>query len=181
MDHATAQQDRIDGYAEALLAIALAEKEETALVDEFHAAANLLAGNTELVEVLRDPRIPTERKQGIIDDLLGSRASEVTVAALGFVVAAGQARHLADIAARLAEKAADTEGEVVAEVRSPMDLDVEQVERLQAALSRATNRRVRVRVVIDPSVVGGVVTKVGDTVLDGSIRGRFDELREQWG
>ncbi len=181
MDHATAQHDRTDGYADALLAIALAEGEEAALVDEFHTAANLLAGHAELVEVLRDPRIPTERKQGIIDDLLGSRASAVTVAALGFLVAAGQARHLADIAARLAEKAADSEGEVVAEVRTPMDLEPEQVIRLQEALSRSTNKRVRVRVVIDPSVVGGVVTKVGDTVLDGSIRGRFHELREQWG
>ena len=62
-----------------------------------------------------------------------------------------------------------------------MDLDAEQVERLRTALSRATGRNVQVQVVIDPSVVGGVVTKVGDTVLDGSIQGRFTELREQWG
>lgn len=181
MDLATAQADRVDGYAAALLDIARAEGGDVDLVDEIHAAANALSGNTELIEVLRDPRVPTERKQGIVDDLLGARASTVTVAAINFIVAAGQARSLSDIAARLATLAAEAEGEVVAEVRAPMELDAEQVARLQEALSGATKKRVQVKVIVDPSVVGGVVAKVGDTVLDGSIRGRFTELREQWG
>ena len=74
-----------------------------------------------------------------------------------------------------------SEGEVVAEVRAPLELDAEQVERLRLALERATNRRVQVKVIVDPSVIGGVVTKIGDTVLDGSIQSRFVELREHWG
>jgi F-type H+-transporting ATPase subunit delta len=181
MDHGTDQVNRIDGYAAALLDIASVERVPSERIDEFCSAAPALSGNGELIEVLRDPRIPSERKQSIIDDLLGTRAAPVTVAAMNFLVSAGQARHLADIAARLAEKAADAEGEVVAEVRTPMDLDEDQMDRLKGAIARATNKRVQLRVIVDPSVVGGVVTKVGDTVLDGSIRGRFAELREQWG
>ena len=73
------------------------------------------------------------------------------------------------------------EGEVVAEVRAPFDLDDEQVKRLQAALASATGKRIQVKVVVDPTVIGGVVAKVGDTVLDGSVQHRFSELREQWG
>lgn len=176
-----AVQDRIDGYAAALFDIAMVDGGEVDLVDEIHTAANALSGNPELIETLRDPRVPGERKQGIIDDLLGSRASRTTVAAINFIVASGQARSLADIAARLAERAADAEGEVVAEVRAPMPLEPDQVERLQVALAAATKRRVQVKVVVDPSVVGGLVAKIGDTVLDGSVRGRFDDLREQWG
>jgi F-type H+-transporting ATPase subunit delta len=181
MEHATAESTRIDGYASALVEIARAEGAESVVPDEFHTAAHGLAGNSELIETLRDPRVPTERKQGIVNDLLGSRASAVTVAAINFVIAAGQSRHLTDIAKRFAELSAEAEGEVVAEVRAPMPLAPDQVERLQAALARATNRRVQVKVVVDPTVVGGLVTKVGDTVLDGSIQGRFNELREQWG
>lgn len=181
MDYATAETAKIDGYAAAVVDIAHAEGTDTAVADEFHSAAHALAGNTQLIETLRDPRVPGERKQGIVDELLGTRASSVTVAAINFVIAAGQARHLADIAKRVAEITAEAEGEVVAEVRTPMPLGDGQVERLRDALARATNRRVQVKIVVDPSVVGGVVTKVGDTVLDGSIRGRFDELREQWG
>lgn len=181
MDHATAEASKVDGYASALLDIARAESTDRDLTNEMYTAANALAGNAELIEVLRDPAVPTDRKQGIVNDLLGARASRVTVAAMAFLVASGQARHLGDIARRLADMAAEAEGEVVAEVRSPMQLEPEQVARLQDALSRATNKRVQVKVIVDPSVIGGLVTKVGDTVLDGSIQGRFGELREQWG
>ena len=103
------------------------------------------------------------------------------MAAITFLVAAGQARHLDEIAKRLAFLAAEAEGEVVAEVRAPLDLDADQIDRLTAALSEATGKRVQVKVIVDPSVIGGVVTKVGDTVLDGSVQNRFAELREQWG
>lgn len=181
MDLATAQAGRVDGYAAALLDIAKAESGDVDLVDEMHAAAKALSGNAELIEALKDPRVPGERKQGIVNDLLDAHASPVTVAAMNFVVSAGQAKSLSDIASRLAEMSADAEGEVVAEVRAPMELSESQVERLQAALSGATNKKVQVKVVVDPSVVGGLVAKVGDTVLDGSIQGRFGELREQWG
>ncbi len=179
MDEATTQASSIDGYASALLDVARAEGE--GVVDEIYQAAQALSGNAELIDTLSDARIPQERKQGIVDDLLGSRASKVTVAAINFVIAAGHARHLSEIATRLAELAAEAEGEVVAEVRAPLDLDPDQLERLTAALSKATGKRVQVKVVVDPSVIGGVVAKVGDTVLDGSVESRFTELREQWG
>ncbi|MEE8485036.1 MAG: ATP synthase F1 subunit delta [Acidimicrobiia bacterium] len=181
MDDAATQASRIDGYAAALLDVARAEGDTAGLADEIYSAAHALVGNSELIDVLADARIPAERKQGIVDDLLGTRASKVTVAAINFLVAAGQSRHLGDIAARLAYLAAEAEGEVVAEVRAPMELDAEQIERLTAALASATGKRVQVKVVIDPTVLGGLVAKVGDTVLDGSVQNRFTELREHFG
>ncbi|GMQ98014.1 MAG: ATP synthase F1 subunit delta [Acidimicrobiia bacterium] len=179
MENATSQSSRVEGYASALLDISTAEGE--AVADEIYRAALALDGNAELINTLSDVRIPGERKQGIVDDLLGSRASKVTVAAINFVVASGQARSLGDIARRLAEMAAEAEGDIIAEVRAPLALDADQLDRLQAALAKATGRRVQVKVVVDPSVIGGLVAKVGDTVLDGSVEGRFTELREQWG
>jgi len=179
MENATSQSSRVEGYASALLDISTAEGETVA--DEIYRAALALDGNAELIDTLADVRIPGERKQGIVDELLGSRASKVTVAAINFVVASGQARNLGDIARRLAEMAAEAEGDIVAEVRAPLALDADQLDRLQAALSTAMGRRVQVKVVVDPSVIGGLVAKVGDTVLDGSVEGRFTELREQWG
>ncbi len=181
MDVATANVGQVDGFAAALLEIVGTQDEPSAMVDELYRALTGLSGSSELIDALSDPRIPGERKQGILDDLLGGHASQVTVAAVGFVVAAGHAKNLDSIAAKLAQLAADAEGEVVAEVRAPFDLDVDQVERLQVALARATGKRIQVKVVVDPSVIGGVVTKVGDTVLDGSVQHRFVELREQWG
>jgi len=181
MDNTTAQRTYVDRYSSALLSIAGAEDDPAGAADEIFRAAQGLSGHSELVETLADPRIPGERKQGIVDDILGRHASGVTVAAMNFVVGAGQAKNLGAIASRVAELAADAEGEVVAEVRSSIELDAGQIERLTAALSATTGKRVQVRAVVDPTVIGGLVAKVGDTVLDGSVQHRFSELREQWG
>ena len=177
----TGSQTRIDGYAAALLDIARAEGDPEAFTDEFFRAARALEGNLELRETLTDPQVPVERKQGIVRQLLGPRASRVTVAAVDFVIAAGQARHLQAISSRLAELAAEEEGAIVAEVRSATTLDADQIARLEAALASASGKLVQAKVVTDPSVLGGVVAKIGDTVFDGSVKSRLDDLREQWG
>ena len=62
-----------------------------------------------------------------------------------------------------------------------MSLDAATVERLAAKLGTVTGKKIKPQVIVDPDVVGGVIVKVGDTIYDGSIRNRFDELREAWG
>jgi len=181
MELATDQNSAVEHYAAALLSIANAEADPKSAVDEIFSAAQGLSGHAALIDALADPRIPGERKQGIVDDILSKRASKATVAALNLLVGVGQATNLDAIASRVAELAADAEGETVAEVRVPFELDPSQIERLTAAIGTATGRRVQVKTVIDPSVIGGLVVKVGDTVLDGSVQHRFSELREQWG
>jgi F-type H+-transporting ATPase subunit delta len=66
----------------------------------------------------------------------------------------------------------------VAEVRSAIELTPDQRERLAAAISSATGKQVEVKVVVDPSVLGGIVTTVGDTVIDGSVRSRLEQLKQ---
>ena len=63
-------------------------------------------------------------------------------------------------------------------VRSAVPLDEQTIERLAAALGRATGKNVEVKVVFDESVIGGIVARVDDTVIDGSIARRFDSLRQ---
>lgn len=177
----TAHLERVDGFAGALLDIARTEPDADAFTSEFYAAVQALTADQALREKLADSAIPAARRQAIVADLLDPRAGAVTVAAVNFVVAAGMAKHLTLIGSRLAELAAEEQGSVVAEVRSAVGLDAGQVERLEAALSSVTGRRVEAKVVVDPTLVGGVVTKIGDTIFDGSVRSRLDEIREQWG
>ena len=177
----TAHSDRLDGYAAALMDVARAEGDIDLFVDEFYAAAKTINANAELRDTLTDHLIPVARKQGIITDVLGVRVNEVVVAALNFVVAVGEARNLDDLASRLARAAAEQEGSVVAEVQSAIPLDPGQVARLEAALSKATGKRVQAKVVTDPSLMGGLVAKIGDTIFDGSVKSRFTDVREQWG
>ena len=177
----TAHSDRLSGYASALMDVARAEGDVDAFVDEFYAAAKTIYGNSDLRDTLTDMRIPVARKQGIVGDLLGPRVDGVVVASINFVIAVGEAKSLEDIASRVARLAAEQEGTVVAEVQSAVALDAGQVARLEAALSEATGKRVQAKVVTDPSLLGGLVAKIGDTVFDGSVKSRFADVREQWG
>jgi F-type H+-transporting ATPase subunit delta len=177
----TAHQARVNGYAAALIAVARAEGDAERFVDAFYTAAKTITGNQELRDSLTDPQIPVDRKQGIVNELFGVRVDGVVVASVNFLVAAGQAKHLDEIASHLAELVAEEEGSVVAEVSSAVSLDAGQVARLEAALSQATGKRVQAKVVTDPSLMGGLVAKIGDTIFDGSVKRRLEDVREQWG
>lgn len=181
MMESTAHSDRLAGYASALLDIARTEGDVDAFVDAFYSAAKSISSTPELRETLTDARIPVGRKQGIVQDLLGPLVDNVVVASINFVIAVGETRSLEEIASRVAELVAEHEGSVVAEVQSAVALDAGQVARLEAALSKATGKRVQAKVVTDPTLMGGLVAKIGDTIFDGSVKSRFADVREQWG
>jgi F-type H+-transporting ATPase subunit delta len=80
---------------------------------------------------------------------------------------------------RRAAIAAQGREHAVAEVRSAVALDDTQRQRISEALSRATRKQVEVKVIVDESVMGGIVATIGDTVIDGTVRHRLDQLKEQ--
>lgn len=172
-------RDLIHGYATALFEIAEAEGALERVADELFRFAKAVESNHELRNALTDIAIPAERKHAVIAELIGDRASPVTVNVLEFVVGQGRARELSEIVADLADQAAISRDKVLAEVRTAVPLDDDLRSKLAAALSTATGKAVEVKVIVDESVVGGVYARVGDQVIDATIRGRLQELREQ--
>ena len=173
-----AEGTRTRAYATALYAVANAEGQLSSVGDELFAVARAIESNDALRDALGDAHLPAERRQQIIEELLGSRASDVTVSLASMVVGAGRGRELPDIVDALLEISATQEGRQVAEVRSAIDLTEDQRTRLAEALKSVTGSDVDVRVVVDPSVVGGLVVRVGDQVIDGSVRHRLAQLRD---
>ncbi len=169
---------RTEGYARAFVDVARAEGRLGEVVDELFRFARTFESSEALRDALVDELIPVERRQAIVEDLLGGRASDVTTSLVSFVVGAGRGRDLPAIADRVVAMAAHERDQEVAEVRSVIPLSDDQRQRLAEALSRATGKEVDVRVIVDPSVMGGLVAQVGDTVIDGSVRRRIDQLRE---
>lgn len=173
-----AEADRTEAYAAALYAVANAEGQLASVADELFAVARAVEAHDELRDALGDPHLPATRRAQIVEDLLGAKASDLTVGLVSMVVAAGRGRELPTIVDDLLELTAAEHGRQVAEVRSAIELDADQQARLAAALKAATGREVEVRVVVDPTVVGGLVARVGDQVIDGSVRHRLALLRE---
>ena len=170
--------EHVGAYASALLAVAQSEDQLDHVEDELFRFARAFEANDDLRRTLTDAAIPVDRRQGIIEDLLGPRAHPLTGAMVSFIVGAGRARDFPAIADAVVARAAELRAQAVAEVRSAMPLDQDQQDRLAEALSRATGKRVTVKVIVDPSVLGGLVARVGDTVIDGSIRSRLDQMKE---
>ncbi|HVM54783.1 MAG TPA: ATP synthase F1 subunit delta [Acidimicrobiales bacterium] len=173
--------ERIDGYANALFEVAQVEGSLDDVENELFQLARALESNDELRTTLTDELIPVERRQGVVEDLLGNRASPVTVSLVSFIVGAGRGRQLPAIVDRLVARAAEAKNKAVAEVRTAVPLTDDQRTRLADALGKATGKSVEVKSIVDPSVLGGVVAQIGDTVIDGSIRNRLEQLREAIG
>lgn len=169
--------DLISGYAEALLAMASAEGRADSIAGDLAKVAGSIGGSDELRSTLANTDVPVARRQQIVEDLLGGQ-DRVVSAMVSMVVGAGRASELGAIADRVFELGAQQKGRAVAEVRSAIPLDPGQQERLAAALAASTGKEVEVKVVIDPSIMGGLVTQIDDQIIDGSVRSRLGQLRE---
>jgi F-type H+-transporting ATPase subunit delta len=170
-----------EGYARALFAVADAEGVLSSVEDELYTFGKALETNTRLREALTDAALPAENKKAVVAEVLGERANPLTVSLLGFVIDAGRAREIPKIVEDLARLASAEREHALAEVRVAVQLSEEQRRRLAEALSRATGHQVDVKVVVDPSVVGGAIARVGDEVFDGSIASRLEDAKQALG
>ena len=171
--------DRIEGYARGLFEIARAEGTLDEVEDELFRFARSYESRDELRNTLSDEQIPAAKRQAIVEDLLGGKATSTTTQLVSMVVGSGRGSDLPAIVDRLVARAAKAKNLEVAEVRTAVALTADQQTRLTAALANATGKQVTLKVVVDPSVLGGIVATVGDTVIDGSVRTRIDQLKSR--
>lgn len=172
--------DRIGGYADALLAVAAAEGSSGEVEEELFRIAEAARENEQLLAALGDRHLPIERRQGVVEDLLGSRASSTTTALVSMIVATGRGADIPAIVDEALARGAAGRNKTLARVRSAIELDDDQKSRLAEALEARTGNEVEIRVIIDESVMGGLVTEIGDHVIDGSVRRRVSQLRENF-
>ncbi len=171
--------ERVGGYAQAIFAVAEAEGVLETVEDELFRFGKIVARQGDLREALTDPALPADRKKAMLRELLGDKANPHTVSILSFLVDQGKARELGHIIEELARLAAERRSRAVAEVHTAIPLDGDRRERLAEALGTATGKQVELKALVDPSVIGGVFARVGDQVIDGTIRRRLELARER--
>jgi F-type H+-transporting ATPase subunit delta len=147
--------------------------------DELYRFGKVLESNHELKQALSDRSIDKSQRANVLEDLLADKVSSHTLGLLTFIVGQGRARQMPQILQQLSERAAEARNSVVAEVRSATPLDGRQRAALETALSKATGKKVEAKVIVDPSLIGGVVAKIGETIIDGSVKRRLEQLKDQ--
>ena len=169
------------GYAKAIFEIAKGENSLPQVSDELFRVARAVESNNDLRQALTDIAVPAAGKEKLLSDILDNKVSPHTLGILKFVVAQGQSRKLIEISDELARLAESESKREIAEVRTAVKLDGDQEARLAKALSAATGKDVTVKVIVDPKIIGGVVARVGDVVIDGSVKHKLDILKENFG
>lgn len=169
------------GYAKGLFEIARAEGEITRVADELFRVARTLEREHELHQTLTDLAVPAGAKDKLLGDVLGSRASSHTLNVLKFVVNQGRGRDLVRIADLLVQIAEQETNREIGIVTSAVVLSDDVVQELAGALGAATGKNVSLKVIVDPSVIGGIHAKVGDVVIDGTVRHKLQLLSEHMG
>ena len=170
----------IEGYAKGLFEIANAEGTLDEVEDELFRFARSYESSEDLRTTLTDEQIPAARRQAIVEDLLGGKASPTTAQLVSMIVGSGRARDLPAIVDRLVQRAAETKDATVAEVRTAVPLSADQQDRLRAALANATgHRNITLKTIVDPAVLGGIVATIGDTVIDGTVHTHLEQLKSR--
>lgn len=163
-------------YAQAAFAIA----RDTGTIDQWRRdladIASLLA-DSELAPVLADDRLPVATRQAMVERVLDVQPLALNLAKL--LITKGRSLDAGAVAWQF-QRMADAEAGIEhAEITTAVDLTPEQVRAIEERLSQASGKTVRASATVDPAIIGGVVVRMGDRLVDGSVRTRLKQLRRE--
>jgi F-type H+-transporting ATPase subunit delta len=167
-------------YARALLDVALKESDPQQVERDLGAFADLMQQHATLGQVLTNPAVPVQRKRAIVDDLLKSGGLQPVVTKLLIYLAERDRLSLMrELMAAYRDRLMDHLKVVRADVTSAVELPEDRVRALAQSLGTATGRHVTVTTRVDPSILGGVVARVGSVVYDGSVATQLERMKQQ--
>ncbi|MDQ1706367.1 MAG: F-type H+-transporting ATPase subunit delta [Frankiaceae bacterium] len=137
--------------------------------DELFRFERIIDGQPELRAAVTDRNLPAEVKTELLHRLLDGRVADVSYALVERAVLAPRGRTVERVLDEFTELAAKRRERLIARVTTATALTPEQQDSLAAALGREFNRDVRLQLVVDPDLIGGVTVRIGDEVIDGSV------------
>ena len=167
-------------YATALFDVARKSGAEKRVGEQLTAFADLVAGHADLQRAFENPAIPVTAKKALVTALVDA-SGDVTAEVKRTVVLLAERDRLGvlpEIVSSYSERLMGEQRVTAAEVTTAVPLTPEHRESLTAALRKAAGGQVTVTEKVDPSIVGGVVARVGSVVYDGSVAHQLDRLRE---
>jgi len=160
-------------YAQAVFELAEQSRLIDVLKNDFDILASLIAQSKELETLMNSPSFHEESKKRLIDEVFSGRLNELTVNLLMIVIEHNRARFLPQIIARYNELWEARNGLHRVKVMVSKAMDNAEIEKLTGNIAAAISGRVKLEVVVNPSIIGGIIIRHGDKVIDNSIRNRL--------
>ena len=165
-------------YAEAVFE--LAERDNA--LDRWHEDLRLAAGVTAdeaISRVINSPMVPLAKREKLVEQLFASRLSKPAFNLVRLLVQRGSLELVGPIAGEYQRLLNKKRGIVSAVVTSAQPLTDDEDAAIRGRVAELTGTTVDVRTAVDPALIGGLTVKIGDRLIDASVRGRLERLREQ--
>lgn len=167
-------------YAKALADVIMERGQTLTVADEVTAFTHVVAENSELRAVFASPVIALDRKKAVLNELLARmQFTPTTNNFLQLLLTNQRLHHIGVVRASLMKELDERAGVVSAEVTTARTLAATEQENLLNQLQTATGKHVRINFKIDPEIIGGVVTRVGSLIYDGSIKNQLALMKQQ--
>ena len=168
-------------YARAVLQIGQQNQNYDALASEVDRLAATYDASADLRGMLENPAFTVAQRQAVLDEIVRRLGLSKTVSHLAsLLLERGRVSQLPGIARNLRLLVDEQAGRVRAKVTSARPLDAATEARLASAIGKTTGRAVLLETKVDPALLGGIVTQVGDLVYDGSLATELQQLRDRW-
>ncbi len=169
-------------YAIALADVLKETKQDRVVQEELRSWELMIDSNSQLREVFANPTIPYDQKKRVLDELISrTRANQTSSNFLQILLRNQRLAYLPQINAKLGEILDERAGLVAAHVATARAITEETKRMLSDKLSRHTGKAVRLDFTTDDSLIGGIVTRVGSTVYDGSIKTQLNQIEKTLG
>ncbi|MBU3698623.1 MAG: ATP synthase F1 subunit delta [Candidatus Kapabacteria bacterium] len=166
-------------YAKSLIASAVADGSVDAVSADMAMVRSTIDSSKELQAMMRSPVITHSLKKSVIDELLSSKISPLTLSFLHLVIEKGRGGIWRDVADEVDAQIDTIRNVQRVDVTSAADLSAEERSRIEGSLSKSLGRSIIASYSVDASIIGGAVIRIGDQVHDGSLRHQLAVLGKQ--
>ncbi|MFZ5813738.1 MAG: F0F1 ATP synthase subunit delta [Bacillota bacterium] len=166
-------------YARALFDLAQEKGQLDQVAKELELVAAMIQTDGYLRAVMNDVLISPNQKHSLVTKVFGGKVSPLVLNFLYVVVRKRREAHLPEMYRAFMDLANEAQGVVEVEVRSAFELPEETVKNLEGKLVAKLGKRVKFQTQVAPELIGGLVVRVGDTLMDGSVRTRLRRMRER--
>ena len=167
-------------YAEAMVDVAISRHEVESIDNELRVFAEAMNASRELYDVFASPIVSPADKLSLLNALIGRlKAGQMTANLLRTMLKHYRLHYVAEVYEQFRRKMNERKGLIVAEVATAVQVGASEQTRLGRTLEQMTGKQVEFKFNTDPSLIGGVVTRIGSVVYDGSVRTQLQAIKER--
>lgn len=167
-----------NSYARSLLELADERNITDQIGGEVEGLQTILSENPSFRQFLADPAIGEEEREGLLKTVFGGKLDPLLMSFLGVMNAKGRLGMLPDVCGAFDDLLADERGIVEVDLTVAHKLPPDELERVKQRVAQSLKKEVVLHQYVDETLIGGLILRVGDTQIDGSVRKQLDEMRD---